>query len=190
MWNALYSSVLRRFVFALVLTFCMKPLQGTTLERLSLDGMIAKSTAIVRGKVLSSFGRFHGPVIYTHFRLQVAETYKGSAVTDVMVPGGTAGGTTQEVAGAAQLTPGREYVLFLWTGPSGATQILGLTQGVFAVPEDAADDPTLVRSASTELMLDPQTAQAVKDQRLTMRLSELKSRIAGAPKPLPVVAKE
>ena len=49
--TALYRVVKRHFMLALVLTFCMWPLQGATLERLSLDDMIAKSTAIVRGKV-------------------------------------------------------------------------------------------------------------------------------------------
>ena len=47
-WHArlhFISAVKRHFMLALVLTFCMLPLQGATLERLSLDDMIAKSTA-------------------------------------------------------------------------------------------------------------------------------------------------
>jgi hypothetical protein len=186
MWNAQQNRVWRHFVFALVLTFCMRPLQGATLERLSLEDMIAKSTAVVRGRVVASFSQFHGPIIYTHYKIQVAESYKGKtgAAAEVIVPGGASGSVRQDVAGAPELKTDSEYVLFLWTGPSGLTQIMGLTQGIFAVPADGGVDPVLVRKATTELMLDPRTAQAVKDQRLSMPLSDLKSRIKSAVKTL------
>jgi hypothetical protein len=39
--------------------------RGATLERLTRDDLIAKSTAIVRGKVISSYASFRGPIIYT-----------------------------------------------------------------------------------------------------------------------------
>jgi hypothetical protein len=164
-----------------VLTFCWAPLQGATLERLSLEEMVEKSTSIVRGKVLSSASRAAGPVIYTHYRVQVAEKYKGTAqgTIDVTVPGGQLNGVRQEVAGAPQLNPGEDYVLFLWTGASGTTQIIGLTQGLFSLGATGEKDPTVVRNASTELMLDRSTGRAVRDERLALRLSELRSRISG-----------
>ena len=49
----------------LVLTGGWVPLGGATLERLTRDDLIAKSTAIVRGKVISSYASFRGPIIYT-----------------------------------------------------------------------------------------------------------------------------
>jgi hypothetical protein len=58
------------------------------------------------------------------------------------------------------------------------TQVIGLTQGMFAVAHDGTEDPTVTRSASNELMLDSRTAQPVKDQTLVMALSQLRSRIA------------
>jgi hypothetical protein len=164
-----------------VLTFCTGPLQSATLERLSLDEMISQSTSIVRAKVGRSYGMLHGRVIYTHYRIQVQEWFKGVKpdLNEVVVPGGVANGRRQDVGGAPQLDTGAEYVLFLWTGKSGATHIVGLTQGVFTLPQNASEDTKAIRSASTELMLDPGTGRAVKDQRLEIRYGDLRARIAG-----------
>jgi len=170
-------AVKRHFIHALVLTFCMLPLQCATLERLSLDDMVAKATSIVRAKVTGSDAAFSGPVIYTHYRIQVTEQLKGKAVPEFVVPGGVANNISQFFAGAPQFQPGDDYVFFLWTSKAGLTQVIGLTQGMFAVAHDS-DDPTVTRSASNELMLDSRTAQPVKDQTLVMPLSQLRSRIA------------
>ena len=167
-------------MFALVLTFCMSPLQSATLERLTLDDMIAKSTIIVRGKVASSFAAASGPVIYTHYTVQVSERLKGQAGSsvDVVVPGGAANGLRQTFSGAPTLNAGDEFVFFLFTGRDGRTTIMGLTQGLFALPADGNSDPLSTRSASRELMLDRQTGRPVKDDTMVMRLSELRTRIS------------
>lgn len=174
---AVSARVKRHFMLTLVLTFCMSPLQSATLERLSLDDMIAKSTLIVRGKVTAAAAAASGPVIYTHYQVQVSERFKGQAagVVDVQVPGGTANGLRQSFSGAPTLKPGDDFVFFLYTGRDGRTTILGLTQGLFAL--DAGSDPVSTRSASRELMLDRQTGRPVKDETMVMRLSELRSRI-------------
>ncbi len=175
----------RHFKLALVLTFCMSPLQSATLERLSLDDMIAKSTAIVRGRVIGSHAAAQGPVVYTHYAVQVSEQFKGpaQAAVDVAVPGGTLNGLRQMFAGAPEFKTGDEFVFFLWTGRSGLTQVLGLTQGVFslapAASPAASSDAVLTRAASRELMLDRGTGKPVNDETLVLRLSELRSRIAG-----------
>jgi hypothetical protein len=180
MRNAHLVRVLRRFAFALVLVCCLGTLSAATLERLSLDDMIAKSTLIVRAKVASSYGAFHGAVIYTHYTIAVSERYKGTsaASTEIIVPGGVVNSSRQQVSGAPQLTSGSEYVLFLWTGPSGYTHIIGLTQGLFSMSNASASDPALVRSAASGTMLDAATGRPVRDTNVTLRLSTLKSRIA------------
>jgi hypothetical protein len=169
-------------MYAFVLTFCMWPLQSATLERLSLDDMIAKSTLIVRGKVARASAAASGPVIYTHYTVQVSERMKGQAgsTIDVTVPGGTANGLRQTFAGAPTLKPGDDFVFFLYTGRDGRTTILGLTQGLFAL--DGGADPVSTRSASNELMLDRRTGRPVKDEVLSMRLSELRGRVKGMAK--------
>lgn len=142
--------------------------------------MIAKSTAIVRGTAVGSFAAFSGRIIYTHYSIRVSESFKGDAsgTLDVAVPGGTANNLRQTVSGAPELQANREYVLFLWTGPSGITQIIGFTQGVFSVEASEEMDPPVTRAASRERMLGP-GGQPVKDQPIAMKLSELRRRIAG-----------
>src|SRR5690348_15396834 len=91
-------------------------LEATTLTRASLDDLIQKSTAIVHGKILGSSPVSRGQVIYTSYRIQVLERWKGAqdAQVEVMVPGGMLNGIRQNVSGAPQLSEGSEYVFFLW----------------------------------------------------------------------------
>jgi hypothetical protein len=141
--------------------------------------MITKSSVIVRGKVSGSYAAYSGPMIYTHYQIQVSETLKGTArgSIEVQAPGGVANNMRQTFAGSPQFNPGDEFVFFLWTGASGATQVLGLTQGLFAVAADGTADPVTTRNASHEMMLDHGTGRPVKDQTLVMHLSQLRSRI-------------
>jgi hypothetical protein len=178
MEDAIYSGVKRHFMLLLVLTVCMSPLQGATLERLSLDDMIAKSTAIVRGKVSSSNAVAAGPVIYTQYVIQVSERFKGQAANsvEVSVPGGTVNGLRQSFSGAPTFSVGDEFVFFLFNGRDGRNSIIGLTQGLFSL--DGAADPMSTRAASRELMLDRLSGRPVKDETMVMRLSELRGRIA------------
>ena len=180
MLTALYAAVKRHFATALVLMLCAVPLQSATLERLSLDDMVSKSTAIVRGKVASSYVAASGPVIYTHYTIQVSEQLKGSvgSSVDVVVPGGVVNNVRQSWAGAPTFANGDEFVFFLWTSKAGLTQVLGLTQGLFSVAVDGSTDPVATRAASHELMLDRGTGQPVKDAPMVMHLSELRSRIS------------
>lgn len=165
--------------FLLVGLVMTSPLQCATLERLSMADMISKSTAIVRASVGSSSVAPAGPVIYTHYQLHVTERYKGpaQATVDLALPGGIAGGVQQVFSGVPQLHPGEEYIFFLYTGKSGLTQVIGLTQGLFAVTENSKD-PALTRAASHETMLDRATGRQVQDRTLTTTLSALKSQIA------------
>lgn len=154
-------------------------LAGATLEHLTLDDMIAKSTAIVRGRVSGSYAAASGPVIYTHYRVRVSEALKGPASSelDVVVPGGSAGGFRQTVSGAPKLSQGGEYVLFLWTGRSGLTHIIGLSQGLFDLQADNMGALVAARTASSELMLDS-AGRSVRDEALRMNFGELRQRVA------------
>lgn len=172
--------VKRRFVSVFLLTVCLSTLRSATLERLSLDDMITKSTAIVRGKVTGSNASFSGPIIYTHYTIQVTEHFKGDSRSsvDLVVPGGVANNVRQNFPGTPELKAGDEFVFFLWTGRSGQTQIIGLTQGLFALAPGASSGTMAIRAASKEVMLERGTAQQVKDQTLVMSLSDLRARIA------------
>jgi hypothetical protein len=178
----LTNSIVRRFVYALVLTFCMSPLQSATLERLSLNDMIQKATAIVRATVTGSHVTQQGRLVYTHYTIQVTERFKGAAASsvDIVVPGGTLNNVRQSFAGTPSFRTGDDYVFFLWTGSSGMTHIIGLTQGLFAMSGPSTGNPIATRTASSEVMLDPKTGHQVKDETLVMNLSDLRSAIASS----------
>jgi len=155
-------------------------LGGATLERLTLEEMVDKSTAIVRGRIGGSNTFAKGSMLYTSFQVQVLEQWKGQPLATIAVasPGGVSGAVRQYYPGVPRLVEGREYVLFLWTGPSGVTQVIGFTQGVFALPKNASGEVMAVRTPSTETLLDSRTGHVVRDERLSMRLRDLSARIS------------
>lgn len=154
---------------------------ATTLEQLSLNDMIVRSTTIVHAKVTGVSAALRGVDVYTFYQLQVVETLKpftnpGAARIEVAVPGGTAKGIHQTVPGAPNLTIGGDYVLFLWNGANTLTQIMGLSQGLLQVTQDSAGSQIAKRPASTEPMVDRGGAP-VADQGLTVRYSDLRMQI-------------
>jgi hypothetical protein len=165
------------FICAL-LTASLAGLRGSTLQQLSLDDMIQKSTVIVRGKAQPSGTGFRGSVIYSHYQVQVSETLKGTAASqwDVAVPGGVSAGLRQSFAGAPALIPGQEYILFLWTSKTGLTQVIGLSQGLFSVSATASGQPVVIRAASTERMVNA-SGQLVSDSDIQMSLPDLRARV-------------
>ena len=178
--SANLHTVKRPIWLASLLTFGIWPLPCATLQQLSLDDMVTQSTAIVRGTVVDSWAAFSGSVVYTHYKVQVSESFKGvrQSSVEVVVAGGVVNNLSQSFSGSPTLNKGDQFVFFLWTSRAGLTQIMGLTQGLFAVAQGGSADPMATRAASRELMLDPKTAQPVKDATLSMRLSDLRSRIA------------
>ena len=177
------SHIVNRYVWlALLLVFGIRPLPCATLEQLTLDDMIAQSTAIVRGTVVDSWAALTSSIIYTHYKVQVSESFKGpqQSSVEIVIAGGVVNNLSQSFSGSPTLNKGDQFVFFLWTSRAGLTQIMGLTQGLFAVAPGADADPMATRAATRELMLDPKTAQPVKDAVLSMRLSDLRSRIASS----------
>jgi hypothetical protein len=168
---------MKRVSLALAFLMCGAAGFATTLDYLSLDEMLVRSSAIVRGRVLGCEGFLRGPGIYTR-SIQVLEQWKGAAAErmDVVLPGGTAAGRRQLVAGAPSLREGDEYVLFLWAGASGEMQILGMSQGVFALERDADGQERLVQGVPAEPAVDRSTGRLVTDRPIRLRVSELRSR--------------
>jgi len=153
-------------------------LQATTLQQLSLNDMIQKSTVIVRGTVQPSYTAAHGSVIYTHYTVHVTEQWKSAtplAQIDFAVPGGRANGIQQTFAGAPGFVSNQEYVLFLWTSRTGLTQVIGLSQGLFVVGPGSGD-PMINRPIIGQPMLDA-NGQPASDPGMQMQLSVLRSRI-------------
>jgi hypothetical protein len=169
-----------RKLFIAGLVSALATLPGSTLRQLSLNELVVQSTMIVRGKAQATSAMNRGSLIFTHYTVQVSETYKGSAQPgsqiDIGVPGGTLNGAVQRFAGAPTLSPTQDYVLFLWTSKTGLTQVIGLSQGLFSVISISGGAPMVVRAAATERMLNA-AGQPVTDNDIQMPLSQLKSYI-------------
>ena len=175
--------MMRSLLITLSLASAVAPVRGTTLERLPLDEMARKSTAIVRARVVGTSGVLRGADVYTIYRIEIQESWKSSPKSgsqsnpvQVAVPGGVAGGLRQMVAGAPSLHVGEEYLMFLWTSRSGLTQLIGLSQGLFNVQHNGTGDAAATRVAASELMLDA-SGRAVKDEAVSMKLSDLKAQV-------------
>jgi hypothetical protein len=162
--------------FIVVLWVCCSA-AAATLQQLTLDQMTQSATAIVRARVTSSSASFTGSTIYTHYKLQTTDTYKGFPSAEVMLPGGVAKGARQSFPGVPALQTGTEYVLFLWTSPStGVTHLVGLTQGLFSVGQLSDGTLQVSRPGIGENMLDA-AGRPVKDPAIQMALADLKTRI-------------
>ncbi len=168
-----------RYVSILILLGSLGMPSGTpaaTLEKLSLGEMADKSTEIVLGRVREIRYQQRGSIIYTVAKVQVSERWKGapSSLVEVNVPGGVAGGLRQIFPGSPQFQEGYEYVFFLWTGRSGRTQVIGLSQGLFDLKGDGKGQTQVYRGASTETVLDKK-GKPVTDGPVQMSLDEMRA---------------
>jgi hypothetical protein len=155
---------------------------ATTLQKLTLAELAAKSTAIIRARVISSKGSRRGADVFTVYELETFETVKGQngrVPGQVAVPGGIAEGIRQVVAGAPVLKIGQEYVLFLWTGHPGLAQLTGLSQGLFAVARPSSGDVIATRAMASERMLDG-SGHPARNEPFSMPWSELKAKVIEA----------
>lgn len=168
-----------RFRLFVALLLAATVLSAATLEKLSVDQMIQKSTIVVRGTVSGSYAAFRGPLIYTHWKIQIQEELKGSAAgsIEVVTPGGRAKAFEQTFSGSPLLTKGSQYVLFVWRSPSGLHHLVGLSQGALVVKGDSKGSALVTRMAISEPMLDVRSGKPVLDAGLTLSLEELRQRI-------------
>ena len=154
---------------------------ATTLLQLSLPQMTKDSTAIVRGTVAQIAVQPRGNDLYTHYKIQVAETWKGAGVStvDVAIPGGVYKNVRETVPGAPSLSAGQDYVLFLWTSKSGLTTITGLSQGLFPIVRAANGQLTISRPVASTVTLDA-TGHTVAGTAVQMSLIEFRAAVAAA----------
>jgi hypothetical protein len=169
------------FVLFLFLALCLAS-PAATLQYLTLDDLVVQCTAIVRGTVSGSHTVLRGPVVYTAYTLSVGETWKGSvgSTVDVAVPGGVSNGARQTFAGAPELTPGGDYLVFLWTSKSGLNVIMGLSQGLFQLLSQGDGlDAMVTQSGSAEIMLSA-TGKQVAERPIHMRLGQFHAAVRRA----------
>jgi hypothetical protein len=157
------------------------PLWAVTLQQLSTAQLTGDSTAIVRGTISGSYTALSGRTIFTHYTVQVSETWKGTSnsTADVAIPGGALNGLRQSFAGVPVLQVGQEYLLFLWTGSKGPTQLTGLTQGALAVQPGAGSQLMVSRQATGEIMLNS-LGRPINDQPVLLPLNTMRANVTAA----------
>jgi hypothetical protein len=170
---------MRTSFYLLTSVALLAPAGATTLLKMSMNDLILQSTAIVRARVTGTRTAAIGKDIYTYYQLQVSDTLKKGAIlpAEFAVPGGVYGNLRQIGIGSPVFTEGQEYVLFLWTGRSGMTQVIGLSQGSFKLTLDSTGAAVLNRPAVADQMLD-KSGKPVTDAPVTMKWSELRETIA------------
>ncbi len=163
------------FPVLLALALCAT---ATTLQELSLDEMIQKSTAIVRAQVIGRSTLTQDTMIYTQFHLNVEEQWKGTPARriDVVLPGGTTATLRQTFSGVPSLELNKEYIFFLWTGSNGVTQIIGLSQGLFEL-NTGADGVQYVDRPEIKAAIVNQNGAPASGVALRLRLDQLAGRI-------------
>ncbi|MDX1980461.1 MAG: hypothetical protein SFV51_09340 [Bryobacteraceae bacterium] len=151
---------------------------AATLQKLSYEDMVLKSTEIVEGRVVASSSIVRGPVVYTVYRVQVNQKYKGTVGSEIQVavPGGRYGNLVQDFSGSPSLVEGQNYLLFLWTSKSGLTQVIGLSQGLYRLKQGLSGEAIVSRPAATEAMLDS-SGKFVEDTPVTMGYREMVEKI-------------
>jgi hypothetical protein len=172
-----------RSLLAIAATFACAA-SATTLLALDLEGLTKSSQVVVRGTVKNVSSRWtrDGGRIMTDAVIEVAETWKGTARTQVTVmqPGGEVGDVGQLVHGTVKFRPGDEVVVFL-EGGRGTEHFLltGMVQGRFKV-ERSSDGKAVFARQELEgeaLFLDAATRQPVSAGGVVMPIEQLRARV-------------
>jgi hypothetical protein len=129
-----------------------------------------QSTAVVQGKVTGERTVQAGPLLYTLKTVAISKRWKGAnaAMIEVATPGGRLGDQQQRFGGAPLIEQGVEYVLFLWQGPSGRTQITGFSQGVCEVRTKPDGSVRVVRRPSSDVLIAPDGTAAAEGDGLDL----------------------
>jgi hypothetical protein len=169
-----------RVAASILLLSGLAVLHAATLERLTIEQMAQQATSVVRGKVGEARAARFGALVYTLHRFEAQEQWKGAPIAglEVAVPGGTYQDVTYSFGGTPELEAGEEYLLFLWTGPSGRTQIVGLSQGVFRVLR-RADGVVVTRTEAEDSQFAGEDG-ADRSQALETTLEQLAAQVRAA----------
>jgi len=166
--------------FLLLIVLATGTALASTAVRLDTAALVAASTDVVEGNVVSTSSVWTGDHrrIVTHVVVEVRDTWKGTAAGRITIvqPGGERDGIGQRVSGVAPLSSGERVVLFLErTGPYH--RVVGLAQGVYrVVPVEGSSELRAVPASleGLELVSPPGREPAA---RTPMSLSALRTSV-------------
>lgn len=125
------------------------PLHATSAIPLSVEDLVANSSTIVHGTVVSTRSHWNEDrsLIVTDVTLRVTSLLRGPAAREVVItqPGGSVGKLGVEIPGASAFRPGEETILFARIDGQGNLHPTGLDQGRFPVTTDARTGRKVVR---------------------------------------------
>jgi len=149
-----------RSIFTVLACLCLSIVLVTAVAvasqvvRLSPQDLGDNSGLVFRGKVLSadSYWNDRHTKIFTRVLVEADETYKGEhrGVVEIVQLGGVVGNVKVTVHGALQWTPGEEVLLFVEPYDAFNYQVLGLSQGRFAISRDEKTGVAYVLAPPTE----------------------------------------
>lgn len=158
-------------------------MSASTLQQLTLEQMAEKSTEVVVGKATQCSPELKGKLVYTTCHLNVAERWKSSPhgkATSFSLPGGSANGIYQQFSGVPDIQLNKDYVFFLWTGPSGMTQIIGLSQGALSIEKKSDGVSMAVRTPHGKSRMLNHQGKSVWDEGVDLPLSQLRNKVQRA----------
>jgi len=136
--------------------------QATTLERLTLDELVAASNAVARVRCLGTESRWEGGEIWTFSSFEVLETMKGAVprLIAVRLPGGQVGHLVAKVDGVPRFRPGEEVFLFLERTRAGDFAVTTWVQGTIRIHRNAhTGRESVTQDSSAFAVFDPATRQ-------------------------------
>lgn len=135
--------------FVLLSSLAVAP-RAAELTYMTPKEMAAHADLVIRGNVarVQSFWNDKHTKIFTKAVIAVAETYKGnnSSSVEVLQLGGIVGDVKMTVEGAFQWKEGEEALLFLEPYAQGVHQVIGLSQGKFAIERDQETGEAFISS--------------------------------------------
>jgi hypothetical protein len=113
---------------------------ASSVPRLSVEELAARSDTILRGRVVRAWAAMDSEnrFIWTHYELQVTSTLKGqpAGTVEIAEPGGTLNGVTLLAPGATEYAVGEETAVFVYRTPIGYLRTTNYGEGKFTISAD------------------------------------------------------
>ena len=161
---------------------------ATTLARLSLADIVNNAETIFIGSCISLTTEKQAEGIYSRMRFRVSEVLKGAPAQEqeVVLPGGSFNGRTEQILGMPHFSPNEEVILFL--GPpnaQGHAWPIGLGQGKYRIIRNKHTATASVHQSLEDISLRPLngTAKITSPSNATIPLDSFLTRVKTHIKP-------
>lgn len=136
----MFNRTLFTVLLGLAFTGSFETAEATSFRKMSHEEVVEASDLILRGTVMEIWTETSpAGVTWTRVQVEVEHLYKGELSSDVVIidqMGGTMGGLTTRVEGAARFSPDEEVLLFLDVNKAGYIQPIGMMNGKYTIMLD------------------------------------------------------